>query len=88
MIKFWAKVLKDHKIIKQTTAQNDVDRIDWSLFYDYMSALSRSMDLPSPIVIKAHIFDFAKFNFVKFTPSDFIEPVNFDQMVVELIKDK
>ena len=64
----------------------NVDKIDWSLFYGYMSELARALDMPSPIVLKAHVFDFAKFNFVKFIPSDFVESVDFDQFVVELVK--
>jgi len=87
MIKFWGKCIKNHKIIRQATYAIGVEKIDWSLFYGYISELSRALDSPTPIVIKAHIFDFAKFNSVKFVPSDFIEPVDFDQMFVELIKD-
>ena len=95
MIKFWGKCIKNHKIIRQATYAVNVEKIDWSLFYGYISELfygyiselSRALDSPTPIVIKAHIFDFAKFNSVKFVPSDFVEPVDFDQLFVELIKD-
>jgi len=86
MIKFWGKCIKNHKIIKQATYAVNVDKIDWSLFYGYMSELSRALDLPTPIIIKSHIFDFAKFNCVKFVPSDFVEAVDFDQFFVELVK--
>lgn len=65
----------------------NVDKIDWSLFYDYISELSHKLDSPTPIIIKSHIFNFAKFNFVKFTKSDFVESLDYDELVVELIKD-
>ncbi|MBO4572144.1 MAG: hypothetical protein J5762_00025 [Clostridia bacterium] len=87
MIKFWGKCIKNHRIVKHGTYAVNVDKIDWSMFYGYMSELFRSLDLPTPIVLKAHIFDFAKFNFVKFVPSDFVEPVEFDSFLVELVKD-
>ena len=86
MIKFWGKCIKNHKILRQATYAVNVEKIDWSLFYGYMAELSRALDSPTPIVIKSHIFDFAKFNSVKFVPSDFVEAVDFDQMFVELIK--
>ena len=88
MIKLWGKCIKNHNITKQKTYAVNVDTIDWSYFYGYIAELARAMEEPTPILLKAHIFDFAKFNFVKFVPSDFVESVDFDQMVVELIKDE
>ena len=61
--------------------------MDYSLFFDYVSEISHALDAPSPIVIKTHIFNFAKFNFVKFVPGDYVEQINFDNFVVELIKE-
>ena len=88
MIKFWGKCIKNHKIVKQKTYAVNAEKMDWSLFYGYVSELARAMEEPTPIVLKAHIFDFAKFNYIKFLPSDFVETVNFDQFVVELVKDE
>ena len=61
--------------------------MDYSLFYDYISEICHALDAPTPIVIKTHIFNFAKFNFVKFVKSDFVEKIDFDYMVAELIKE-
>ena len=61
--------------------------MDYSLFFDYVTEISHALDAPSPIVIKTHIFNFAKFNFVKFVASDYVEQINFDHFQIELIKD-
>ena len=87
MIRLWGKLYTDHKIVKQMTLNTRAEKMDYSLFFDYISEIAHSLDAPSPIVIKTHIFNFAKFNFVKFTESDFVESINFDYMVVELIKE-
>lgn len=87
MIKFWGKCIKNHKILRQKTYAVNADKMDWSLFYGYMSELSHALDSPTPVVLKTHIFDFAKFNSVKFLSDDFIEPVDFDYMFVELVKE-
>ncbi|MBP5372708.1 MAG: hypothetical protein J6Y44_00795 [Clostridia bacterium] len=87
MIRLWGKLYKDHKIVKDVTLNTGASTMDYSLFFDYMSEISHALDAPSPVVIKTHIFNFAKFNFVKFLKDDFVESVNFDYMLVELIKD-
>ena len=87
MIRLWSKLYKDHKIVRQVTLNTRAETMDYSLFFDYVSEMAHALDSPSPVVIKTHIFNFAKFNFVKFTESDFVESVNFDYMMVELIKD-
>ena len=87
MIRLWGKLYKDHKIVRQVTLNTRAEKMDYSLFFDYISEIAHSLDSPSPVVIKPHIFNFAKFNFVKFTESDFVEKINFDYFLVELIKE-
>ena len=37
----------------------------------------------TPVIVKNHLFNFAKYNGVKFVKSDFLEPIDFDRLVVE-----
>ena len=87
MIRLWGKLYKDHKIVDQVTLNTRAEKMDYSLFFDYISEIAHALDAPSPLVIKTHIFNFAKFNFVKFVESDFVESIRFDYMMVELIKE-
>ena len=41
------------------------------------------MDEATPVILKSHIMNFAKYNMTEFKPSDFIESVKFDRMIVE-----
>ncbi len=86
MIKLWAKLYKDHKILRHTTLNIYEEKMDYSLFFDYVSHLSHELDAPTPLVIKDSIFNFAKFNYVKFVPSDYVEKIDFDYLIIELVK--
>ncbi len=82
MVKLWIKLIKDDKIIKDTVVEKDC-ALEWAEFADYLTEGLYKLDEPTPVVIKNHIFDFAKFHVVRFRPSDFVEMVDFDYMWVE-----
>ena len=84
MIKIWAKVNKNHKIIKQCVLEK-TENMDYSLFYDYVREICETLDIPTPVVIKTHIFNYAKYNTVKFTEADFVESIDFDNLVLDNI---
>ncbi len=85
-MRLWAKVMKDGKIQKQCTLEKD-ERVTWSHFFDYMAELCDALDTPTPVILKAHVFQLAKFRHVKFLPRDFVESVDFDRLVVENISE-
>ena len=82
MIRIWAKVLKNNKIIKQTIYER-LGTMDYSEFYTYLSEICQTLDLPTPVLIKTHLFNYAKYNSVKFIQDDFVESLDFDKLVLE-----
>lgn len=85
MFRIWAKVLKDGKIIKQLTYERD-DKFVYSQFFGYLADICEGLDIPTPILLKTHIFNYAKFNTVRFLPRDFAEkPEEFDKLVLDNI---
>lgn len=82
MFRIWAKVIKDGKIIKQTVYEKD-SKFAYGHFFDYLADICEQLDMATPILIKRHIINYAKFNMVKFMPSDFAESVDFDRFVLE-----
>jgi hypothetical protein len=84
MFRIWAKVITDGKIIKQTTYESN-EKFSYSNFFEYLAAICSELDIATPVLIKPHIFNYAKFNTVRFLPRDFAEPVNFDKLVLENI---
>lgn len=81
-MKIWAKVMVDGKIKQQTVYERD-EELTHSKFFEYLSEICTSLDVPTPVLVKAHLFNFAKFNHVKFVQSDFVESIPFDNLFLE-----
>lgn len=81
-MRIWAKVMQDGKIKKQFVYERD-EQLAYSKFFEYLSEICTSLDVPTPVLVKAHVFNFAKFNHVKFIQSDFVEGIAFDHLFLE-----
>ena len=84
MIRIWAKVMKKSKIVKQFVFERD-ENLDYSIFFDYLREICENLDIPTPVLIKTHLFNFAKYNVVRFDHNDFVESIDFDKLVLENI---
>lgn len=82
MVKIWAKIMTDGKIRAQYVHEID-EKMDYSHFLIYLMDICRELDVPTPVLLKTHIFNFAKFNHVRFLPRDFVESVEFDYLLLE-----
>ncbi len=82
MVRIWAKTIKDGRITAQTVYERE-GQTDYSLFFDYVREICEKLDVPTPVIIKTHLFNYAKYNTVKFTEADFVEKINFDKLVLE-----
>jgi hypothetical protein len=82
MFRIWAKVIKDGKINGQCVYERE-GSIDYSEFFDYTREICEKLDVPTPIVIKTHLFNYAKYNVLTFRKDDFVEEVNFDKLIFE-----
>ena len=81
-MRIWAKVMLEGKIQRQTVYEK-AEALTYSKLFDYLSEICNALDVPTPVLVKAHIFNFAKFNHVKFTQSDFLEDIPFDHLFIE-----
>ena len=84
MFRIWAKIIKDGKIVNQLTYER-ADKFVYSQFFSYLSDICEGLDIATPILLKTHIFNYAKFNTVRFLPRDFAETPEFDKLVLENI---
>ena len=82
MVRIWAKVMKKDKIIKQCVFEKE-GVTDYSLFFDYLRDICEKLDISTPVLIKTHLFNYAKYNVVRFKQDDFVEPIDFDKLVLE-----
>lgn len=84
MFRIWGKIIKDGRIINQTVYESSV-KFTYSDFFNYLSDICEALDIATPILLKTHIFNYAKFSTVRFIPRDFAEPVDFDKLVLDNI---
>ena len=84
MFKIWAKIYRDGKIRRQFVYEGG-EKLTYSHFLNYLFDICRELDCPTPVLLKTHIMNFAKFNHVKFLPRDFVEGVDFDYLLLENI---
>jgi len=84
MFRIWAKIFKGEKIIKQITYERN-EKFTYSQFFAYLADICEELDIPTPILLKNHIFGYAKFRTVKFLPRDFAETPEFDKLVLDNI---
>lgn len=81
MFKIWAKVIKEDKIIKQIVYEKQ-EKFNYSNFFSYLAEICEQLDVCTPILLKTHIFNYAKFNLTQFTKRDFAESIPFDKLVL------
>ena len=84
MFRIWAKIIKDGKIVNQLTYERG-DKFAYGKFFEYLAEICEGLDIATPVLLKTHIFNYAKFNTVRFIPRDFAESVDFDRLVLENI---
>jgi hypothetical protein len=84
MVRIWAKVMQKDKIIKQCVFEKE-GVTDYSLFFDYLRDICEKFDISTPVLIKTHLFNYAKYNVVRFSKDDFMESIEFDKLVLENI---
>lgn len=82
MIRIWAKVMKNDKILKQYVFEK-TETMDYSMFFDYVREICETLDIPTPVIIKTHLFNYAKYNVLRFKQDDFVERIDFDKLVLE-----
>lgn len=81
-MRIWAKLMTNGKIRKQYVYERN-EKLTYSEFFDYLIEICQELDIPTPVLTKTHIFNFAKFNHVKFLKRDFVESLPYDYLFLE-----
>lgn len=84
MFRIWAKVMKEGRILKQITYERE-EKFAYAAFFGYLSDICEALDIPTPVLLKTHLFNYAKFRHVVFRPSDFMEEIPFERLMLENI---
>lgn len=82
MARLWARIIKQHRIFKQATAEAAWDDID-----DALTELCRDFDIPKPLWLNKHEREFEEFRRTAFLPEHFMEEVPFQRLEIEFLED-
>lgn len=82
MIRLWAKVMVDHKI-KKDLIYESIEQYSRDTFFLHISEICHQLDIPTPVLINADYSTYENFNNIKFLPRDFVESIDFDNLVIE-----
>ncbi len=85
MINIWGKIFVDEKISKHFVVSVQPSECT---FFDMIKQLCEGLDIPTPVLLNKHIVDFNKFSMTLFKPTDFIEKVHFDKLIVEYLPEE
>ena len=83
-MRIWAKLMTEGRIKRQFVFERD-EKLVYSQFFEYLTEICQALDAPTPVLTKTHIFNFAKFNHVKFVGRDFVESLGYDHLFLENI---
>ena len=83
MIRIWAKIIEDGKIVK--SFELSVKNYDYHKFDEYLRTIAENLDIPTPIILDRHIIDFTVYKHTKFIASDFVENISFEKLALQLI---
>lgn len=82
MLKIWAKIITDDRIVKDLLYKRPMKYAS-SDFMTHLMEICYELDIPTPVVLKSHKYNFAKFNSTFFRVGDFVETVDFERLVLE-----
>jgi len=84
MIKIWGKIISNEKVVKSKTVKVDTETTS---FFEMLSGLCHSLNIPTPVLLDKHVYDFNLFKICTFKHDDFIENIAFDRFVVTIMRD-
>lgn len=80
--RIWAKTTRGDKITRDYM-YTLCDAFDEDKLFEYVCDITRAMDIPTPIILSSHVYNFVHFNIARFLPREFVEEVDFDYFVIE-----
>ncbi len=71
--------------VREFSSARPSDLEGWGMI---IHELCQDLDLCRPLILRKHVNDLKQFSRVVFKPSDFIEPVDFDEFEIEVLSEK
>lgn len=86
-MKMWLKVMRGDKILRDLVYEGK-EKLTFNGFREALQSATYALDVSTPVLLRTHFRHFEEFRRAKFTPSDFIEEVDFTALVAELVPEE
>lgn len=87
MFRLWAKIFKDNRMVADTVIADSSDDTRTHKIFRALEECCYTFDLGKPLWLDATIKDFKKHSRARFTQDNFIEPVSFDYLEIQIIEE-
>lgn len=88
MLKIWAKVMKNSKIIKDEVVTFDIEGGYQENLKACITELCNRLDISKPYWLPANLEEYNKRSKTTFDQNNFIEEIDFDRFVIEELDTK
>lgn len=88
MFRVWSRIIKDNKLIKDTTIE--IDNPNETRTHKVFMALEQTcdeLDLANPIWLEKNVNEFKRLARTRFYEDSFIEPIDFDYLDFYVIEE-
>ena len=86
MVKIWAKIYRDKKIVRDMVYKREGEAFHAENLFSYLTEICESFDIPVPVILESHVENFRQFNNVRITRAHFVERVDFDLIQLEFFE--
>ena len=88
MFRLWAKIMVSGKMVKNMTIENSDSSLNRTKkIFNSIDEICYAYDLSKPIWLDKNIREFKKNSKTRFTKDNFVDEIEFDSMVIEVIEE-
>lgn len=88
MFRMWGKIMSDNHLLKDTTISiHDYSLTRTAMIYQALDEICYEFDLGKPIWLDTNVKDFQSHAKTRFRQDNFIEPIDFDYLELQVIEE-
>lgn len=88
MFRVWYKIFLENRMIKDTVIiDEDLNKSRTRKIFDSLDKVCYEFDLSVPIWLDSTIEEFKRFDKVRFTKDNFMDPIDFDYLELHVIEE-
>lgn len=87
MFRLWAKEFKDNRMLRDTCIEDNREDTRTHKVFRSLEEVCYEFDLGKPIWLDKTITEFKRHSKTRFTQDNFMEPIDFDYLEIQIIEE-